>query len=612
MLNYKLFAVLAIVLASGIFYEDAFAMFSPIQPNAYVSYNSVDNEIQVEWDFTTGGVDAPQTCLLKGDFWYYTDLNNAHGTDQSESDNQSHQYYDHVTYVKGFTPIHYSVVSSSPTVVGTDKTTEVIPCTGSARIDMDIVMSHPSNVKLDGVTPREDLQIFLSFYALDANTAITLETFAFQSSTYMEQIFVFYTPDVTWNDGAKDYACDGEPGNVLYLDGSGIHGNNGDNCSKYETLADNQWVDIGGDNNAASLADGVTATGFHNEPFFSLLIKVVEQITALVTSNGGDDDHNSRPTFGMDHKRNEPRVDTGLAINGMPYPILDNFHTDMPFVAIHIGEIQNFTAKVYAPHSLKIMEFLFGIPEQGSWNEAEASIEILTNYNGDALGEDITQSLTSPIINATSLQYSISKVKCLPSDNTEPCYRVSLEFSFLERPLGNVVALQAIDESRKNQISYFNDGLDITGESLNPPVTQEIISDIKYNGLQTIQRIDKVNDVWVTLDKSEPVLTYQQNDHGTFIALEYRFFEKTPDVMTSNPDRLHSEFIKSIKFEQKRAVQYFDSALYLGQLDPAWSHHWKETDRMVENKDAIEAETKRTQEVYEESYPDYEKAKTNH
>jgi len=82
--------------------------------------------------------------------------------------------------------------------------------------------------------------------------------------------------------------------------------------------------------------------------------------------------------------------------------------------------------------------------------------------------------------------------------------------------------------------------------------------------------------------------------------------------MTSNPDRLHSEFIKSIKFEQKRAVQYFDSALYLGQLDPSWSHHWKETDRMVENKDAIEAETKRTQEVYEESYPDYEKAKTNH
>jgi len=106
-------------------------------------------------------------------------------------------------------------------------------------------------------------------------------------------------------------------------------------------------------------------------------------------------------------------------------------------------------------------------------------------------------------------------------------------------------------------------------------------------------------------------LKYQQNDHGSFNPIEYRVFEKTPDAMTSNPDRLHSEFIKSIKFEQKRALQYFDSALYLGQLDPSWGHHWKETDRMTEIIDDIEAETKRTQEVFEESYPDYEKTVQN-
>ena len=53
--------------------EDAFAVFSPTQPNAYVSYDNSTNQIQVDWDYTTGGVNAPETCLLKGDFWFYTE-----------------------------------------------------------------------------------------------------------------------------------------------------------------------------------------------------------------------------------------------------------------------------------------------------------------------------------------------------------------------------------------------------------------------------------------------------------------------------------------------------------------------------------------------------------
>lgn len=570
MLNYKLLTVLAFILTSGIFYEDAFATadFSPVQPNAYVSYNTADNEVQVSWDFTTGSNDAPVTCLLKGDFVWHEDLDNKHTSGVPDVD------YDKVY---GFIPSYYSVVSSSPTVVNTAKTTEVIPCQGNTRIDLNIVMNHSKNIN-----NYKDLEIFLSFYALAANTSVTLETFNFQSNTYLDQIFVLYTPTVTWSDGAKNYACNGEPGNVLYIDQSGIHGNNGDNCNKYETILDDQWVDIGGANNAAALNDGEIDNGFHNEPYFSYLYQVVEE--EIITKKGGsDDDHNSRPTFGIDHKRFTQLVDEGLVVNGQIIPVLNNFHTQMDIIELAVGDTQNFTSTVFAPHTLKILEFVFGVPELGEWNEREASIEIETNYDGEALDFEINDDDDSPIINATSLVYSASKVKCNANDNTDACYRVSIEFSFLEAPIGKVLALQAIDNSRKNEITYFNDGLDITGDSLNPSTVQQISSEIKYKGLQTIQRIDKENNIWMTLDKSEPVLTYQQNSHGTFIALEYRTFEQTPDKIQMNMQRVNSNFKDIITYEQNRATLTFDSQLIQGEDPTSWSYVYPpQVDRIAE------------------------------
>jgi len=163
-------------------------------------------------------------------------------------------------------------------------------------------------------------------------------------------------------------------------------------------------------------------------------------------------------------------------------------------------------------------------------------------------------------------------------------------FQFLEAPIGNVFGVQAIDQYRKNQILYFNDGITLEGESLNPDVVQQIPSEIKYKGLQTVQRIDKVNDVWMTLDKSEPVLTYQQNSHGTFIPIEYRITESTPSDARTNPDRLHSEFKNLITYEQKRATEIFDSNLIQGELPISWSYDYpQDTERIDEKAMKVEA-----------------------
>jgi len=552
MLNYKLFTVFAIILTSGILFEDAFAIgagteYTPTQTNAYASYTNSTNQIQISWNFNT--MTPGDKCVIKADIEYQDRATN-----------------DHVPPAKisHYIPIYYSAISSAPTLIdiaaNSGQYGEEVDCENdSFRIDLDTIMNSPLNIyNLDS------LLIFLTFYATDDVT-----TYSLSESVRIDEVFVVYSPNEALVNGVLDdgtdqvqWSCNKQVGSVLFIDKSGsngsiiAHGTNGDNCSKYEYIENNEYVDIGMIN-YPGLNLGEISKSNHVESAYSLLIEVYTGIITILSNGGSDDEHNSRPTFGLDHKTFVQRVDNGLEINGQIFTVTDNFYTPIPMQNMTVGVIQNFTSTVYAPHTLYLLEFIFGVPEVSKAYDAEASIEIYTNYDGDAIEFKINDHKTSPIINATSLEYSSSKVKCVADDNTEPCYRVSIEFSFNESPVGKVLALQAIDNDRANQILYFNDGLDIIGDSLNFPTILHIPSEIKYKGLQTVQRMDKEHDIWMAMDKSEPVLLYQKNSFETFIPIVYRTFEDTPDKLVTIIDRLHSEFYKLKEYENKRALEQF-------------------------------------------------------
>ncbi len=328
------------------------------------------------------------------------------------------------------------------------------------------------------------------------------------------------------------------------------------------------------------------------------------------TSTGGssDGEHNSKPTFGLDHKTNTQRVDGGLVLNGVTFDVDDNFWTAVPMQYFNVGEIQNFTSKVYAPHDLRVMEFLFGIPELGKWNEAEATVTFEFDYTGE-LQKVEAKNVADVIINPDSIVFATDMVHCKSGDAEKLCRQVSMELSFNEAPLGKILAMQAIDEKRRSNIVYFNDGITMEGDSQNPPTTQQIISEIKYQGLQSIQRIDKENDIWMTLDKAEPVLLYKQNESGTFIPVEYRVSESIPDKITMNMDRLHSEFNDIIQYEISRATIQFDSQLIQAEIGPSFSYEYSlEGDRIDNIQSSLKSEKLRALEVYEKLYSDNEKS----
>ncbi len=544
---------------STVSFDEAFAAadFSPIQTNAYVSYDNSTNQVQVEWDFTTGGVNAPETCLVKGDFWFFTDLDNAYNTDQSDSDTPSDPYFDHVTRVTGFIPINYSVVSSSPETVDNDMT-EVIPCTGSARIDLDTVMSHESNVYQDGVTPREDLQIFLSFYAIDGNTGVTSETFSFQSTTYMDQIFVFYTPDVTWSTAAKTYACGGEPGNVLYIDASAsdssliAHGNNGDNCDQYLYIENNEYVDIGGANNAASLTDGQTFYDDHIAGSFSLLFEIIEE-----RSNNSSCGDCTPPTFGI-NKNNLMLVNNGFTYNGNSIDVTD-YHTLFPLITVVTNQTNTVSVKVYENrgiNNISNVQFGMGMPEVGSpLNDAQTLIEV---WLDDGMIEKIVPLDENNLVTITNVTTDIVSCGYTPAD----CLQVTVDYIYRDQPKYNVMAINSMDGSRNSQTNYMNDGVLVTGQSMNAPLTQDVTvskAGMLYpqrDGTVELSLVDYKNDLW-----QDPFgYMWTTNQYGPYLIDDIPLPIQEPDPIWQVMDRSNSHFDEMIQYEQARATLQYDAS----------------------------------------------------
>jgi len=550
------------------FVPSAYAVYSTTQPNALASYDSDTNEIQVEWDFTTGGADAPETCLLKGDFWYFTDLDNAYHTDQTESDTIGHPYYDHVTRITGFTPIHYSVVSSTPTIVGPDQTTEVIPCQGSTRIDLDTMMSHESNVALDGVTPRLDLQIFLSFYALDANTLITLETFDHQIPTFMDQIFVFYTPTDTWSDAAKNYACGGEIGNVLYLDQSGIHGNNGDNCGDYLSLENNQWVDIGMVGATAIPLKGDPVYGLHTELAPLLQQVIVKSIKETSKNGGGCSGDCTKPTF-FKNKMGMEIVKNGFELDGNATDVI-NYHLPWELITLNTNQTYNMKLKVYETNTLKWIGVYFGVPEIGSpLGNAESEAIFHLNYNKE-IEEIVTVDKSALIDIITS---NVTMISCGYTESE--CYLLDFDFVFRDSLKNNVVGIQAVDMARNSVIHYINDGIQAVGESMNVPLISQVSASKggafypQDRGTVELTLISYKDDLWQ--DKFGYLWTGDGNKSFKIVSI-IPVPHKEPDVTWFSMTRMNSNFSDMIQYEKDRAILIFDGSKLLNEIGDSFAY----------------------------------------
>jgi len=130
-------------------------------------------------------------------------------------------------------------------------------------------------------------------------------------------------------------------------------------------------------------------------------------------SNGGDNQWDTRPTFGVSHEtRQDQIVENGFSFNSEYFTLTDNHHTEFAEQSIGIGTVNSFSATVWADKGLKVQEFLFGIPTVGESHLAELGVEIWYDINGEI--EDIIVVQKSDVIAADTVRVKYSELKLNP------------------------------------------------------------------------------------------------------------------------------------------------------------------------------------------------------
>jgi hypothetical protein len=267
----------------------------------------------------------------------------------------------------------------------------------------------------------------------------------------------------------------------------------------------------------------------------------------------------TRPTFGLSHLDSSGIVRNGFKFNDKAFSVSDNFHTPFKKQPIILGEANTFEAKVFAQEKLKVQEFVFGIPERGEAHMGEMAVEVHYNIFGEI--ETVVLSQNTNVVDPESVIVTHEKAKCLGYEGEKKCDATKVSLVFLEPLKDSVMAIKAIDYKNRYQITYLNDGFDISGASLNPMPTLMAASPARdIVGLVKLTQTEKYSDYW----ESDDGRVFEMNSYGSFKEKDRKFerFQDSGDAKT----RLHSGFGGMINYEEMRATELFDSTTLISQL----------------------------------------------
>ena len=265
------------------------------------------------------------------------------------------------------------------------------------------------------------------------------------------------------------------------------------------------------------------------------------------SGGSGDNKWKTKSTFGLSHDTFKPLVDCGFDMDDVCYDITDNWHTDFDMKEIKVGSTHTFTLKGFFTNTMKVMSFYLGIPGVGESHNAEFEIASYYDYQGNITKYELVQDTN--IVDPNTVMINSTMAKCQSSDKTEKCNEVSYTLTFLEPLLHNVSAMQGIDQKNRSQTTYLNEGFDVTGPSLNPMVSYNVPSSIKYEGLVECTLQSKYSNICTTVDGRQ----FEKNSYDTFREINQTFERKTTpeqSVMT----RIHSEYYILVNAEKDKAV----------------------------------------------------------
>ncbi|MBM2819286.1 MAG: uncharacterized protein HW410_968, partial [Nitrosarchaeum sp.] len=179
---------------------------------------------------------------------------------------------------------------------------------------------------------------------------------------------------------------------------------------------------------------------------------------------GGGSSQSVPPTLGLDENQ-KLIVDEGFSFNGNSVDV-EQFFTPYPLITTEVGKLNTIKLKIYENNGLDNIAHVglsYGLGKGETFNEGRATIEYDRTFDGI---ESVT--LFDPKHVLGGVNVTATTIQCSINSNAQ-CLEVTFDHIFRESLDYNMVATNIWDFERNGWQNYFNHGIHIVGESMNPP-----------------------------------------------------------------------------------------------------------------------------------------------
>ena len=252
-----------------------------------------------------------------------------------------------------------------------------------------------------------------------------------------------------------------------------------------------------------------------------------------VPGRGGCSGDCEAPTLGMDSEYNR-KVTDGFSYNGVPTDV-ERFFTPYPLITVNVGETNQAIFKIYenhGPQNVKHFSLAFGLGSGQIISLSKAMIELDIDFDGTE-----TVTITDPENALENVTVKTSTGDC-NGDSVIECLIVTIDHTFRAPLEFNIVGTDVWDMRRNSWQNYYNHGIEVVGESLNPPN--------EYFGIYKGKLIHLIETAKNTaIDADGNTWTFD----NTWIK-DYILQERITDGHWKVMERHHSEFSK---YKQEQA-----------------------------------------------------------
>jgi len=216
-------------------------------------------------------------------------------------------------------------------------------------------------------------------------------------------------------------------------------------------------------------------------------------------NGGGCSGDCSAPTLGINEKFRRV-VDNGFTYNGNTINV-ERYFTPYPLITVDVGVQNKAVFKIYenlGPDNIWHFDLVFGL----ATGQIMGTSDVVISWNKSHDGTE-TVTLVDPHNALDYVRVLTSKGKCKTDSNTSDCLIVTVFHTFREPLESDMVGTNVWDYRRNAWQNFYNHGIHIEGESLNPPdeyvgIHEANLIHIFETGKNTA--IDEAGNTW-TFDK---------------------------------------------------------------------------------------------------------------